>query len=53
LVERWEPSQESYRNDVTRALQGKLRILGILPFEPNEASSVEEGAKLFAALVNQ
>lgn len=53
LVERWEPADEAYRNDVTRALQGKLRILGIMPFEPDENASVADGAKLFASLVNQ
>ena len=53
LVERWERAEEAYLNDVTRALQGKLRILGILPFEPDEAASVADGAKLFASLVNQ
>lgn len=53
LVERWEPADEAYRNDVARALQGKMRILGILPFEPDESVSVADGAKLFASLVNQ
>ncbi len=53
LVERWDSVEHTYRDDVTRALQGKLRILGILPFEPDEAASVAEGAKLFASLVNQ
>jgi len=53
LVERWQPAEEGYVHDVTRALQGKLRILGILPFEPNETVSVAEGAKLFASLVAQ
>jgi dethiobiotin synthetase len=53
LVERWERVEEAYLNDVMRALQGKLRILGILPFEPDETVSVAEGAKLFASLVNR
>jgi dethiobiotin synthetase len=53
LVERWEPADEAYLSDVTHALQGKLRILGILPFEPDEATSVADGATLFASLVNQ
>lgn len=53
LVERWEPADEAYRSDVRRTLQGKLRILGILPFEPDENVSVADGAKLFASLVNQ
>ena len=53
LVERWEPAEEHYRTDVTRALQGKLRILGILPFEPDEAASVRAGMHLFETLVNR
>lgn len=51
LVERWQAVDQAYCDDVTRALQGKLRILGILPFEPDEPASVAAGAKLFAALV--
>ena len=53
LVERWRPSSPEYREDVARALQGKLRIFGILPFAPAEEESVEAGAKLFEPLVNQ
>lgn len=53
LVERWNPTEPEYRNDVAHALQGKLRILGILPFAPVEEESVAAGAKLFAPLVNQ
>lgn len=53
LVERWHAADDAYRGDVRRALQGKLRILGILPFEPDEAVSVAAGATLFATLVNQ
>jgi dethiobiotin synthase len=51
LVDRWEKSQPSYTADVRRALQGKLEILGILPFEPDEAASVREGAQLFLPLL--
>jgi hypothetical protein len=51
LVDRWEKSQPSYAADVRRALQGKLEILGILPFEPDEAASVGEGAQLFLPLL--
>jgi dethiobiotin synthetase len=47
LVERWEKPEPSYTPDVRRALQGKLEILGILPFDPDEAASVEQGAQLF------
>jgi dethiobiotin synthase len=52
LVERWSRTELEYRNDVARALQGKLRIFGILPFAPAEQESVEAGAKLFEPLVN-
>jgi dethiobiotin synthase len=51
LVDRWERSQPSYAADVRRTLQGKLEILGILPFEPDEAASVREGAQLFLPLL--
>jgi dethiobiotin synthetase len=53
LVERWGPADPSYRDDVARVLQGKLRIFGILPFAPAEEASVNAGAKLFEPLVNQ
>ena len=53
LVERWEPAGEAYRADVMRVLQEKVRVLGILPCAPDEAESVEAGAKLFESLVNQ
>ncbi|HVA32938.1 MAG TPA: dethiobiotin synthase [Candidatus Baltobacteraceae bacterium] len=53
LVERWEPVETAYRNDVLRTLQGKLRIFGILPFDPDEAASVQTGASLFEDLVCQ
>jgi dethiobiotin synthetase len=50
LVERFGPTEEQYRNDIVRALNGKVKILGILPFDENERSSVDEGAHLFEAL---
>jgi dethiobiotin synthetase len=53
LVERWGATDPSYREDVTSVLQGKLRILGILPFAPTEAESVQAGAKLLRSLVNR
>jgi dethiobiotin synthetase len=52
LVERWGPTDASYRDDVLRTLQGKLRIFGILPFAPEAAASVQAGAQLFKPLVN-
>jgi dethiobiotin synthetase len=51
LVDRWQRSDHAYVDDVRRALQGKIEILGILPFEPDEAASVEEGARLFVPLL--
>ena len=51
LVERWGPVEQSYRDDVTRALQGKLKIFGILPFAADEAASIEAGSRLFDDLV--
>jgi uncharacterized protein YegJ (DUF2314 family) len=51
LVDRWEKSEAAYVADVRRALQGKLEILGILPFDPDEAASVEQGAQLFVPLL--
>jgi dethiobiotin synthase len=51
LVDRWEKSEAAYVADVRRALQGKLEILGILPFDPDEAVSVEQGAQLFVPLL--
>jgi dethiobiotin synthase len=51
LVDRWEKSQPAYVEDVRRALQGKLEILGIVPFEPDEAASVREAAQIFLPLL--
>ncbi|HEY8313957.1 MAG TPA: dethiobiotin synthase [Candidatus Baltobacteraceae bacterium] len=51
LVDRFEVSEQSYVDDVRRALQGKIEILGILPFEPDESASVAAGARLFAPLL--
>ncbi len=51
LVERWEVSEKAYTADVRRALQGKLEILGIVPFDPDEEASVEQGAQLFVPLL--
>lgn len=51
LVDRWESSKQSYVDDVRRALQGKIEILGIVPFEPDEAASVRESAQLFLPLI--
>lgn len=50
LVERWQKVDDEYVSDVRRVLQGKVEILGILPFEPDEAASVRDGAQLFEPL---
>jgi dethiobiotin synthetase len=52
LVERWGPTDAAYRDDVARALQGKSRMLGILPFAPAEADSVAAGANLLLQLID-
>ncbi len=51
LVERWERLGAAYVSDVRRALQGKAEILGILPFETDEAASVEKGAQIFVHIL--
>ena len=53
LVERWAPTDEAYRDDVMRALQGKSPLLGILPFAPAEADSVAAGANLLLPFINR
>jgi len=50
LVDRWKRSDESYVADVRRVLQGKAKMLGILPFEPDGRRGVETGARLFEEL---
>ncbi len=47
LVERWGPMDGTYRQDVIRTLQGKLKIFGIVPFSEDEAQSVEQASRLF------
>lgn len=51
LVERWGPTEQHYRDDIVRTLQGKAKILGILPFDENEEASVRSGAALFQSLL--
>lgn len=51
LVERRQCDDGGYVDDVTHVLQGKLRLFGILPFEPDEAEAVADGATLFEELV--
>ncbi len=47
LVERWGDVGPRYRADVVRTLQGKARLLGILPFADDEAAAVGAAARLF------
>ncbi len=50
LVERWKPTEEHYRQDVIRALQGKVRIFGTLPYDEDETASVTHAARLLEPL---
>lgn len=52
LVERWGPTQASYRDDVSRALQDKVRVLGTIAFAPDAAHAAVAGAAVFARLTN-
>jgi len=51
LVERWKRTEPGYVQEVERTLQGKLKILGILPFADDEPASVASGVSLFDPLV--
>lgn len=51
FCERWEAVGEEYQEDVRRGLQGKLRVLGILPFDADARRSIETGARMFEPLV--
>ncbi len=50
LVDRWGDSPAQYAADVAGSLQGKIHILGIVPFDADESASVEQSARLFAPL---
>lgn len=50
LVERWGPTEQHYRDDVRRSLKGKIDVLGILPYNEDEAVSVAEAAPVFSPL---
>ena len=50
LVERWQPLPRPHHDGVVRALQGKMKILGIVPFAEDEAASVVSGARIFETL---
>lgn len=51
LVERWGPTDAGYRADVAQTLQGKLQILGILPFVADEAAAVAADVGIFNSLL--
>lgn len=51
LCERFGPTEATYHDDVLRALQGKLDVLGIIPFDVQERRSVDRGAQIFRKLV--
>jgi dethiobiotin synthetase len=51
LVERWKDADPAYRDDLLRALPKKLRVLGTVPYEEDEAASVADVAKLFQPIV--
>jgi dethiobiotin synthase len=48
LVARWEPVGADYVADVRRALAGSLAIYGVVPYDDDEAASVEYVATLAA-----
>ncbi|MFN2528842.1 MAG: dethiobiotin synthase [Candidatus Baltobacteraceae bacterium] len=50
FCERWGPTPVDYREDVERGLQGKLDVLGIIPFDVQERRSIEHGATIFKDL---
>lgn len=51
FCEPWESTTEDYREDVRRGLQGKLDVLGIIPFDLDARRSIRAGANLFDRLV--
>lgn len=50
LVERWKPTDEAYRADMLRSLQGKVPVIGFVSYNEDEAASVKEAAELFTPL---
>ncbi len=50
LVAYGGPADADHLADVRRCLQGKIRILGILPFVDDEAAGLEDAARAFHAL---
>ncbi len=51
LSARWQAVDGGYCADVTRALQGTMSVLGIIPFEVNEERCVQSATVMFEGLV--
>jgi dethiobiotin synthase len=52
-VERWEPVDPSYRNDVARILSPHALFLGTIPFDHDPQRSAAAAAPLFATIVKE
>ena len=50
LVDRWQPTDDAYRNQVRRALDAHVSLLGVVPFDTDAARSVTNAAPLFRSL---
>ena len=53
LIERWNPTEDHFRDDVVRAIGERARIFGVMRHEVDERVSLEDGAKLFEPLFAQ
>ena len=53
LTERWEPTEDHFRDDVARAIGERTAIFGVLRYEVDERASIEDAAKLFEPLFAQ
>ncbi len=50
LIERWNATEDDFRQDVARAIGERAKILGVAPHEVDERRSIEDAAKLFEPL---
>lgn len=50
LVERWRPTDEAYRNEVRRALDAHVSLLGVVPYDIDASRSVASATSLFRTL---
>ena len=50
LIERWNPTESHFRDDVIRAIGDRARILGLMRYEVDERRSIEDAAELFEPL---